>query len=65
MTKDGLYDEQWLLAYEANVKGWLPSVGGGDHVNADPGFSFLKNAGVEFYIRTVNPFVPGGLVYPP
>ncbi len=65
MTKDGLYDEQWLLAYEANVKGWLPSVGGVDHVGADPGFGFLKSWGVEFYTKTSNPFVPGGLVYPP
>jgi hypothetical protein len=26
MTTDDLYDQQWLLAYEANVKGWLPSL---------------------------------------
>jgi hypothetical protein len=31
MTTDALYDEHWLLAYEANYRGWLPSVCG-DHV---------------------------------
>lgn len=49
MTPNGLYDEHWLLSYEANIKGWLPTVGGGDHVAADPNFGFLKNAGVYFY----------------
>jgi hypothetical protein len=29
MTPDALYDEHWLLSYEANIKNWLPSVGGG------------------------------------
>jgi hypothetical protein len=48
MTADHLYDEQWLLSYEANVKGWLPSVGP-DHVHADPLFSLLKKNGVSFY----------------
>jgi hypothetical protein len=49
MSPDCLYDEYWLLAYEANVKGWLPSVGGVDHVAADPNFGFLKASGVHFY----------------
>lgn len=49
MTQDALYDEHWLLAYEANVKGWLPSAGGGDHVAADANFNFLKTNGVCFY----------------
>ncbi len=49
MTRDALYDEHWLLAYEANIKGWLPSVGGGDHVTADANFGFLKANGVYFY----------------
>lgn len=49
MNQDALYDEHWLLAYEANVKGWLPSVGGVDHVVADPNFGFLKGNGVYFY----------------
>jgi hypothetical protein len=49
MSADALYDEHWLLAYEANVKGWLPSVSGTDHVAADPNFGFLKSRKVFFY----------------
>jgi hypothetical protein len=49
MTADALYDEHWLLAYEANCKSWLPSVGGKDHVAADPNFGFLKSHNVYFY----------------
>lgn len=63
MNKDGLYEEHWLLAYEANVKGWLPSQGGGDHVSADPNFGFLKAAGVSFY--DVARAVPAGPGAPP
>jgi hypothetical protein len=49
MTQDALYDEHWLLAYEANIKSWLPNVGTSDHVIADTNFSFLKASGVFFY----------------
>lgn len=35
MTPDGLYEEHWLLSYEANIKGWLSTTGGVDHVAAD------------------------------
>jgi hypothetical protein len=42
-----LYNAQWLLAYEANKKGWLPITI--DHVSNDPNFRFLKINGVEFY----------------
>ncbi len=49
MTSEDLYGEQWLVAYEANVKGWLPSVSGIDHVAADVSFNLLKNGGVSFY----------------
>lgn len=49
MNSDALYDDQWLLSYEANVKGWLPSSGPFDHVAADPTFGFLKANGVSFY----------------
>jgi hypothetical protein len=49
MTPDALYDEHWLLAYEANVKQWLPTAGPGDHVAADPNFGFLKANAVYFY----------------
>jgi hypothetical protein len=49
MTADALYDEYWLLAYEANYQGWLSSVGATDHVAADPNFGFLKSNNVSFY----------------
>lgn len=49
MSTDELYGEQWLLSYEANIKGWLPSIGKKDHVATDKKFGFLKQLGVEFY----------------
>lgn len=48
MTAESLYDEFWLLAYEANIKNWLISPAG-DFVAADPNFGILKTAGVFFY----------------
>jgi len=60
MTTEGLYDDQWLLAYEAAIKGWLPSQGGGDHVSGDPAFNWMRNAGVSFYdIEGAAPPTPG------
>ena len=64
MAQTELHDEEWLLAYEANVHGWLASTPGGDHVQSDPAFAVLKTAGVNFYRRTTNPFTPGALAYP-
>jgi hypothetical protein len=64
MSQNELHDEEWLLAYEANVQGWLPSNGGTDHVAADTAFGRLKNAGVRFYHRAGTPFTPGALAYP-
>jgi hypothetical protein len=49
MTTEDLYGDHWLLAYEANVKGWLPSAGPTDNVDADPCFNYLKEQGVSFY----------------
>ena len=49
MNSQALYEENWLLAYEANIKGWLPSPGRRDHVTADRNFGFLKANGVSFY----------------
>jgi len=49
MTGDALYEKYWLLAYEANVKKWLPSRGGTDHVDNDVNFGFLKRNKVSFY----------------
>lgn len=49
MTDQELYGNQWLLAYEANIKNWLPSATGIDYVANDPAFGFLKSNNVEFY----------------
>lgn len=49
MTGDALYDKHWLLAYEANIKKWLPSVDGTDYVSNDVNFGFLKRNKVSFY----------------
>jgi len=49
ITPDELYGGHWLLSYEARVRNWLGTVGGGDHVAADPAFNFLNTAGVRFY----------------
>jgi hypothetical protein len=54
MSTDELRGDQWLLAYEANTKGWLPSLGNHDHVNQDRCFAFLKNKGVYFYDESVS-----------
>ena len=49
LTTENLYGEQWLLCYEASIKGWLKSPGGTDHVGADANFQWLREIGVEFY----------------
>ena len=54
MTTEDLYGEHWLLSFEANVKGWLPSVGSGDHVAMDDCFRVLKDRGVNFYDNTLS-----------
>lgn len=54
MTAEELRGPHWLAAYEANVKGWLPSAAGGDHVAADTIFSVLKKNDIYFYDRTLS-----------
>jgi len=49
MNEAELVEGQWLLAYEANVKGWLPNLGGIDFVAASKHFGPMKAAGVSFY----------------
>ncbi len=51
MKRTSLYGPDWLLAYEALVKGWLPSSDGTDYVAADPFFAFLNQLGVRFYLE--------------
>lgn len=47
MSETGLTSDMWLLAYEAELKGWLS--GTTPYVDADPYFSELKKRGVSFY----------------
>jgi hypothetical protein len=49
MTGTNLYENHWLIAYEAHEQGWLPSRGGGDYIGADSFFSILRSHGVRFY----------------
>jgi hypothetical protein len=49
MTSDELYGNNWLISYEAGIKGWLPSARGRDHIATDPNFDWLRNLGVSFY----------------
>ena len=51
MTADDLNGELWLLSYEARVREWLPSVGGGDHVRTHAAFAYLAERNVRFYTR--------------
>lgn len=48
MTKENLYTEYWLLAYEALVRNWLPSSDGSDYVEEDAFFRKLKKYNVRF-----------------
>jgi hypothetical protein len=49
MHEAELTEEQWLLVYEANVKGWLANKGGKDFVTKNKYFGPMKAAGVSFY----------------
>jgi hypothetical protein len=65
MTTVDLYSEHWLLSYEANRKGWLPSYRtSADHVSRDPNFGFLKGLGVYFYDETRFLSAKSARVYP-
>lgn len=58
MTTNSLEDENWLLAYEADLKGWIPGSTQPSHVDAHPWFRVLKDRGISFYdkSRTVPTF---------
>jgi hypothetical protein len=55
MTPAALYGAHWLLSYEARVRNWLGTAGGGDHVAGDPAFNFLRSNSVHFYKRVRSP----------
>lgn len=46
LSQDSLYDENWLYAYEANLRGWLKFKE--DYVSRDANFSCLKSESVSF-----------------
>lgn len=57
MHGDALVEDQWLLVYEANVKGWLPNLGGTDFVATNKYFGPMKAAGVSFYDTAATPSI--------
>jgi hypothetical protein len=57
MTPAELYDNRWLLSYEANIKGWVKCPAG-DHVAGDSNFGLLKQANVSFYDPTAMRLIP-------
>jgi hypothetical protein len=48
-TSANLYEDHWLLAYEAHEHGWLSTPSKADYVAADPFFSILQSHGTRFY----------------
>ncbi len=53
MNADGLKSGMWLLAYEADIKGWLIGTPP-DFVDVHPFFSVLKSKKVSFYDEKKN-----------
>lgn len=49
MTGEDLYSEHWILAYEALVRGWLPSNSGTDYIEEDQFFKALKEKNIRFF----------------
>jgi len=47
-VKPGTHPEQWILAYEANVHGWLPL--SEHYVDDDDNFGRLEKADVSFLV---------------
>ena len=53
LTQDGLVSNMWLLAYEAQIKGWL-SGAVPNHVSSHTQFAELERRGVHFYDTNKN-----------
>jgi len=49
MTAENLYGQYWILAYEALVRGWLPSKDGDDYIENDDFFKILKSYNITFF----------------
>nr|WP_249665452.1 RNA-directed DNA polymerase [Mucilaginibacter sp. Bleaf8] len=47
LKKENLYNEYWLIAYEAVIKGWLNPTK--DYIAEDPFFNVLRLNNVQFY----------------
>lgn len=62
MTTDELYEDNWLLVYEAGVSGWLRSNRRRDHISGDPNFTFLRDSGVRFYEDTPLSILAGSII---
>lgn len=58
MTQQELYGEQWLLSYEARIKGWRITQGGGNHVATDKNFQWMRRNNVSFYTPVRRPIRP-------
>jgi hypothetical protein len=63
MSTDQLRTENWLVAYEASIQGWLPSAGASDHISADSFFNAMRTAGVSFYNLGASPLPKSKMVY--
>jgi len=61
LTVANMYEEQWLLNYEAQVKGWL--TGGRNLFTSGSLFSDLQSNNVEFYdsTRQITTFTPAAV----
>lgn len=61
LTTQELRKRHWLLAYEAEKKGWLkPS--SGSAIAGDPVFDFIHKQGVEFYDVAAIPAPPKPII---
>ncbi|HRH37156.1 MAG TPA: RNA-directed DNA polymerase [Flavobacteriales bacterium] len=49
LSTDELDGPNWLLSYEAEIKGWLSGSGTTSHIDAHPFFNALKTNNVQFY----------------
>ena len=49
MTAEDLYTENWILSYEALLKGWLRSRDEIDYIASDTLFSAFRENGISFY----------------
>lgn len=58
MSRTGLYEEHWLLAYEALHHGWLPSTTSRDYTRGDSLFGALRRNNVCFYDATARLTAP-------